>query len=262
MKHFVRFFVMGILCAGGAFGQQTFGQIVFGGAWQTTFTLINMSTVNAAIGTLSFVQDNGSPLIAPVQGSGSTSSYPFTIPAGGTLNVVLPSSADPTTQGWVNMTVSSGSVRGQGAFSFRVPSGNGTISEAAVPLSGLNSGCIICFPTTVILVPFDNTAGYVTSLALANITSSALSLPIEVDDQSGKVLVTDTLNLAAMNHVAFVTRDAAHGGYAALVNQKGLIRIQVGSTGGQPSPVIPNVTVLGLLTNPTGAISTILPVTQ
>ena len=42
-KLFGRFLALSILCAAGAFGQQgTFGDIAYGGSWQTTFTLMNL----------------------------------------------------------------------------------------------------------------------------------------------------------------------------------------------------------------------------
>jgi len=54
-KFILRFLSLGILCAGAAFGQQgSFGQIAYGGSWQTTFTLINLSSASTATGTLSF----------------------------------------------------------------------------------------------------------------------------------------------------------------------------------------------------------------
>jgi hypothetical protein len=254
-KSILRFLALSVLCAGAAFGQQgTFGQIAYGGSWQTTFTLMNLSTSGVATITLSFFGDNGSPLNAPVQGFGVTSAYTFAIPAGGAQNVVLVSSDPVTTQGWASMSATGGTVRGQGSFSVLLPKGG--ISEAVVPLSFPpgSTACILPFPQTnpVILIPFDNTAGqYVTSLAFANTTSSAPSYVIEFDDQSGNPLVADNLALPAMQHMAFVTTDK----YPALANKKGTLRIHA-----DPG----KLTVLGLLSNltSTGAITTIIPVTQ
>ena len=251
-KLFGRFLALSILCAAGAFGQQgTFGQIAYGGSWQTTFTLMNLSSANPAEVTLSFFGDNGLPLNAPVQGAGNVSSYALTLPPGGAQNVVLSTSDSQTLQGWANMSVSGATVRGQGSFRFLLP--NGTVSEAVVPLSTSGTpGCILPFPPQsdpVILVPFDNTAGYVTSLALANTTSSDLSIDIEFDDQSNHSLVTDNLTLPAMQHTAFVSTQK----YQTLPGTKGILRIHASTA---------KLTVLGLLSNPTGAVTTIIPVTQ
>ena len=119
----------------------------------------------------------------------------------------------------------------------------------SVPISAL---CILPFPQSnpVILVPFDNTTGqYVTALALANTTLGQLDVPIEFDDQSNNPLVTDTLHLTAMQHMAFLIRDK----YPSLEGKKGILRIRLGAD---------KVTVLGLLANATNAITTIIPVTQ
>ncbi len=254
-KLIVRFFALSILCAAGAFGQVgTFGQIAFGGSWQTTFTLMNLNTSSAATVTLSFFGDDGSPLRAPVQNFGLTAVYSFAIPPGGAQNVVL-SSLDPTTtQGWASMSATGGTVRGQGTFRVQLPKGG--ISEAVVPLSFPPSSvlCIVPFPVVdpVILVPFDNTDGqYITSLAFANATAVSQSFFIEFDDQSNNTLIADTLPMTPMQHEAFVTTV----NYQILQGKKGILRIHA-----DPA----KLTVLGILSNltSTGAITTIIPVNQ
>jgi hypothetical protein len=254
-----RLLLLSIVCAGGAFGQSgqgTFAQIAYGGSWQTTFTLINLDSVDIASVTLNFFMDGTSPgpLTVPVQGFGNTSAYTFTIPPSGSTSVVLSSTAFNTTQGWASMTVNAGNVQGQGSFQFRLPTG--VLSEAVVPLSTSGSAvCIIPFPPSsnpVILLPFDNTTGqnfYFTSIAIANISSGTLMVPIEFDDQSNNKLVTDTLTLAANQHMAFLTTQS----YPALAGKKGILRISESTS---------SVTVLGLLSNATSAITTIIPITQ
>jgi hypothetical protein len=256
-KFILRFLALSVLCAAGAFGQiGTFAQIAYGGSWQTTFTLMNLDSTDPVTLTLSFFNDDGSPLNAPVQGSTVTAAYTFTIPPSGAQNVVLSGSPVSTTEGWASLSMTSasgGPVRGQASFRFVLPTG--TISEAVVPLSIPGSAlCIVPFPqfNPVILIPFDNTTGqnyYVTSLAFANITASNQTYPIEFDDQSGNPLVTDSLALTPGQHIAFVSTKS----YPALEGQKGILRIH-----SDPA----TLTVLGLLSNSTGAISTIIPVTQ
>jgi hypothetical protein len=256
-KLVLRLLTLGIVCAGGVFGQQgSFGQIAYGGSWQTTFTLINVSSSGTATVTLSFYADSGSPLNAPVQGFGVTSAYTFAIPAGGSQNVVLQSSDSNTTQGWASMSASGGTVRGQGSFRFLVPNGTGAISEAVVPLSFPpgSTACLIPLPSgnPIALVPFDNSNGYVTSLAFANPSaSSSESYVIEFDDQSGAPLAADTVTLGPRQHRAFVSRDA----YPALLGQKGVVRIH-------GSVDLSLAIVLGLLSNSSGAVTTIIPVIQ
>lgn len=74
-------------------------------------------------------------------------------------------------------------------------------------------------------------------------------VPIEFDDQSNNKIVTDTLTLAVNQHMAFLSTQS----YAALAGKKGILRISASAS---------NVTVLGLLSNATGAITTIIPITQ
>lgn len=250
--------VLGALCSGFAIGQGTFGQIAYGGCLQTTFTLVNMSADNANVG-LYFYADNGSPLSAPVQGVGNVSSYQFTIPVNGVRDVVLSSADGNTIQGWANMTTVGGViVRGQGSFRCHNP--GGPDFEAVVPLTTTSSPCILPFPPSpnpVILVPFDNTSygnsggQHLTAIALANTTNAPLSIPVEFDDELNNPLVTDTLNLAAMNHRAFETTTM----YPAVVGKKGILRIKVSTL---------NLTVLALLFNntATGAFTTIMPIIQ
>jgi hypothetical protein len=254
-KFILRFLSLGVLCAGAAFGQQgSFGQIAYGGSWQTTFTLVNLSSASTATGTLSFFGDNGSPLIAPVQGYGNVSVYTFAIPPGGSQSVVLSTSDLNTIQGWASMSTT-GAVRGQASFRVFLPKGG--ISEAVVPLTLPGSAlCILPFPPSgdpVILIPFDNTNGqYVTSIAIANTTTVDMpSIAMEFVDQSNNLLQSATTSLLAMQHTAFVTTDR----YQALAGQKGIVRIHA-----DPA----KLTVLALLSNlaSTGSITTILPVTQ
>ncbi len=250
MPRFHRFVASSIICAGCVFGQAgNFAQIAYGDGWQTTFTLLNENETSLASVTLNFFGDDGSPLNVPIQGVGSTSSYTFTIVPGGLQSVVL-SSPDPnSSQGWASMDVS-GTVRGQASFRWLLP--NKTISEAVIPLS--TSGSVVCVvpspASDVIVVPFDNTTGtYVTSLALANTTTGFLSGPIEFVDQSNNLLVADTLNLTPRQHLAFVMPQT----YPALAGQKGTLRIH-------QTP--DKLTVLGLLSNATNSITTIIPFTN
>ena len=72
---------------------------------------------------------------------------------------------------------------------------------------------------------------------------------IEFDDQSNQQLVTDTLNLTANQHMSV----RHHTKYQALAGKKGIFGSTRESSG---------VTVLGLLSNATNAVTTIIPITQ
>lgn len=259
MQRFVpRLFALGVLCAGSVFGQGTFGQIAFGGCYVTTFTLVNMSpgppSGSTAQVSLSFYMDNGTPLSAPIQGVGSMTSYAFAIPAGGAQNVVLTTTNTTTVEGWASLSRTGPNfveVRGQAVYRCAI-AGRPTY-EAVVPLSTGPTECIIAFPPTaapVILMPYDNTAGlHTTSVAIANITNAAISVAIEFDDQNDVKVASDTLNLGALAHTAFDST----ANYKATVGTQGVLRISASTS---------SVTPVGFLFNPSGAFTTIIPITQ
>jgi hypothetical protein len=253
MSRFIyRFIALSIVCAACAFGQQgSFAQIAYGGSWQTTFTLLNESDTFVAFVTLNFFGDNGLPLNVPIQGAGTATSYTLSIVPGGLQSVVLSSSDPSSSQGWASIDAGpSGTVRGQATFQLLLP--NKMVSEAVIPLSTSGSAmCVVPSPAPdLIVLPFDNTTGqYVTSVALANTTQGALFVPIEFVDQSNNLIVADTLSLTPLQHVAVVLPQA----YPALAGQKGTLRIHQSTL---------KVTVLGLLSNATNSITTILPFTN
>ena len=248
----VRCVALGVLSMGAAIGQGTFGQIAYGGCWQTTFTFANLNAQNTANVTLAFYGDDGSQLSAPVQGVGNISSYLFTIPPNGSRTVVLTSTDPNATQGWANMTTAGVTVRGQGSFLCRTP--GRPDYEAVIPLTTPGTpGCIVAFPPPsdpVILLPFNNTGGHVTALAFANTTSMALPVVLEFADESSNLLVTSTLTLDAMHHTAFALSEDS---YPALKATKGILRIHASPT---------TLTVLGLIFNFSGPFTTIMPIIQ
>ena len=52
-------------------------------------------------------------------------------------------------------------------------------------------------------MPFDNTNGAATGIALANISAQAVNTAITIRDDTGAVILTDTLTLPAMGHTSF-----------------------------------------------------------
>jgi hypothetical protein len=248
-------FAVWVASAAGAFGQGSFGQIAFGGCWQTTLTLINQNTAATASVTISFYGDNGSPLSTPVQGIGTMTSYKFTIQSGTRQDVVL-SNSDANSSavaGWANVaTTGDVALGGQGSFLCRIA--GRPDYQSVVPLSAPKSSpCLVPFPPAtnpVILVPFDDTPGqFTTSFAIANTANTAQNISIEFDDSSNNPLLKDTLAFGPMQHMAFATTDR----YSQLAGTKGVLRIFA-----DPA----KVAVLGLLFNSTGPFTTILPVTQ
>jgi hypothetical protein len=260
--------ILGALLVSGtsAYAQGTFAHIAFGGLpnvpngfWQTTFTFVNLSTTGSASIKISFYNDDGSPLSASIAGVGNVTTYQATLLTGATQTIVL-SGSNPLVAGWANVESTNGAaVRGQGDFRQHVP--GKPDFEAVVPLTTLGNSssnpCIIPFPnpspspgdSAVILVPFDNTGGYTTSIALSNISTANKSFDIEFDTENNSVITTDTLNMNSFNHTAFATTDR----YPSLAGQKGLLRIKASAK---------DISVIAFLFNNTGPFTTVLPIIQ
>jgi hypothetical protein len=261
LRRSIRLFTL-VLAAGLAISsaQGTFGHIAYGAGWQTTFFVVNQDQTTAANVSLLFYADSGSALAAPVNGGAAASLHSFAIPAGGSASVVLPDVGGSTTyQGWASLQVTNGvAVSGQAIFRENL-GGSHPILEAAVPFTGGPPPCVVSFwsvaPTHFILVPFDNTTGmHVTALAFANTTSFPMSVPIEFDDPTGTAIVTGTLNLAALNHTAFVSTT----NYPATAGKSGVLRISLPSSANAG-----DLSVLALLADSaTGTLTTLIPITQ
>ena len=96
------------------------------------------------------------------------------------------------------------------------------------------------------VVPFDNTNGSATGVALANVSAQALNTALTIRDDTGAVILTDTLALPAMGHASFNLIDR----YASMTAQRrGTLEFRTPSAG--------QISVLGLRFNATGAFSTI-----
>ena len=220
-------------------------ELAFAGAWTTTFTLINTGPDPVQI-RLNFFDNNGNPLVTPLI-------FPQTPAAGTVLGSTLDRTVNPgavlvieakgltsaqTQVGWTQL-LSSGNIGGFAIF--RQSIGN-SIQEAEVPIETRTAGSYLLW--------FDNTSNYATGIALANTGSLAASFGIIIRDDSGAVLFSSAITLPAQGHASF---DLAST-YALTAGKRGTVEFDT-STNGQ-------ISVLGLLFNPTGAFSSIPAVTK
>jgi hypothetical protein len=217
-------------------------QLASAGYWTTTITLVN--TGSAAVQTrLSFFDDNGNALALPLTfPQSSSTSGPLmaavldrTVNAGAELVIQSTGpNSSPTLIGWAQLRTS-GAMGGFAVFSQAIGTSN---QEAEVPLESRSD--------TGYVVPFDNTNGAATGIALVNVTASAVSTTINIRDDTGAAILTDTLTIPAMGHTAFNLTDR----YAsATAQRRGTLEFRTPSTG--------QINVLGLKFNSTGAFSTI-----
>jgi hypothetical protein len=184
-------------------------QIADGGGWQTTIVLTNTtaSTANAGI---TFYQDTGAGNTQtwnpPFLETGSTQS--LSLAPAGTMFLHTSGTAGPTTVGWAQVQADSGVV----AYAiFTSRSGSGQTQDGTAPAVASSSR---------VLVPFDNTNGFVTSLAIANPTSSSESITVGIQPSGGGAsLQAGPIQLPAQGHSAV----SVPGQFPSTNGQSGLL---------------------------------------
>jgi uncharacterized protein (TIGR03118 family) len=213
----------------------SFAQVAAGGGWKSIMTLINLSagTVNAQV---NFFADNGNPLTLPLKFPefGSTTS-------GASVNVTLTpnDSIVIESDGFAATGVGWADVQATGALS-------GYLTFALIGPGGSDSEGTVSLDTRLLpslLLPYDNTSGFQTGVALANQSGTAQTITVTLIDQNGAQLTTSQINLPAFGHSAFFLSSQ----FAQSANRLGIIQFQ--SSGG--------LTGVGLRFSPTGSFTSI-----
>lgn len=215
----------------------TISQIADGGDWQTTIILVNTGSAPAPV-SLRFTQPTGNPWALSVAGTGGISEYSDVIPAGGSRIIETAGTAPTLSQGW-GQVITSGSVAGTAIFRQRLSAVRD--AEGAVPLSlsGIRQ----------FVLPFNNTQGFVTAMALANqdpVQSTAVTVTLR--DQNGTVLGNGTVNLAPSGRSAFVVPAQ----FPETVNVQGVAEFSSNA----------DLSALGLRYNPIGSFTSMPPISQ
>ncbi len=180
-------------------GDNVVPQVVDGSGWKTTFKFVNLENHTVSF-TLSFIQDNGSPMALSILGNGlltpgTYTSIVFTLLATQSTTVETAGVAANLTQGWALMqrAVITDSIGGFAIFRQRIPGIQD--QEATVPIVNQFSGHFVLL--------FDNTA-FVTGIAIANPTASTVSIPVYIRNQSGAIIDQQFIALGPFAHTAFV----------------------------------------------------------
>jgi hypothetical protein len=205
-------------------------QLVDGGGWNTTFVLANMDTVPVAI-TLRFWKEDGSQMRLLFEGviGGASDTLAATIGVGGTLTLITQGVDAVATQGWAELT-SPGKIGGLAVFRQRVP--GRPDQEAAVPITTSVSRFVL---------PFDNTQGFVTSMALINTNGTrVVSVSVVIRDETGTQIATDALVLDPRRHASFTLPDR----FPVVANRRGVAEF---------SSTTADLSGLGLRFDPGGA---------
>jgi len=167
-------------------------QIATGGGWKTTFTTVNLASAPVQLRGL-FYNDAGAPLpipIRPISGAAGSeyvvSSMDTTIPVGASTVGVT---EDPGTVkvGWGEL-LASGSIGG-----FAIFRANG--QEAVVPAENRKSEKYVLW--------YDNTPGFVTSMAVSNASGVPAEIEAVVRGEDGVTKDTRKIKLPAQGHAAF-----------------------------------------------------------
>ncbi len=200
--------------------------IAVSNGWETTFVLVNAGATRSAA-TLKFFDDGGNPLPLSVSypqlgGNATTvSSVNPSVGAGGMLMVAANGQlSNPVQIGSAQLTTT-GNISGFVIFRYN-PNGQ----EAVVPLESRNANAY--------LLAFDNTNGTATGVAINNVSTQAVNIPVIVRDDTGAQVATDALNLAANGHLAFTLGTDK---YPATANIRGTIEFdtpagaQIGALG-------------------------------
>jgi hypothetical protein len=175
-------------------GGGSISHVAAGGGWRTTLTLINTGKFSARF-RLSFFEDSGNPLSLPLQLPQTSAAIPASsslereLEAGATLVVLCDGSELRT--GWAQLATD-GPITAFAIFGQRMP---GYDREALVPLGYGNAGSYV--------LPFDNTSGLVTSMAVANLVAAPASITVTIRDDAGAVAASDSIWLPALGHSAF-----------------------------------------------------------
>ena len=182
-------------------------QIADGGDWHTTIVLSN-TTANAATANLSFhletsggaTQSWNLPLVETTPLTG------LSLPGGSSIFLHTPGTATASSVGWGEVDAPAG-VIAYVVFSSALPghqTQDGTANGAA--------------SATRFLVPFDNTNGLLTAIAVANPTNATETISVNFRLANGTVIQGTLPNVPALGHSSFLLPTQ----FATTANQSGL----------------------------------------
>jgi hypothetical protein len=191
---------------------QIIPQVADGVGWSTTIVLANKTSSTQSV-TLSFTDTTTSaikPWTPPFVESVSLSS--ISLAAGSTLFLHTPGTSDTLTQGWGQLDAATG-VTGYAIFTQRVsgrPAQDGTAPAVSA--------------SSRILVPFDNTTGLVSAIAVANPTNGAETVFANVRTSDGTFSGT-VATLPANGQTTFLLKDV----FTSTAGKSGLAEFYVAS---------------------------------
>lgn len=151
-----------------------FPQFVDGGGYTTSLVLLNTSS-DTEIGNLQVLDNNGEPLVVTPVGGSPTSTFRYSIPAGGAFRFQTDGAAADVKAGWVRLTpVFNETPAGSGVFGYN-PAGI-LVSESGIPATA---------STTHARVFVDLSRNHSTGLAVANVDSTLAAIEVSAYEADG-----------------------------------------------------------------------------
>jgi hypothetical protein len=216
------------------FGQSaqvlTLPHVLDGGGWQSTIVLTNPTLSTASV-SLVFHQDisgggGSQPWNPPFLQVSSTSG--LVMVPGSSIYLQTNGTAAGLTEGWAEMDADAG-VSAYVVFTNKLPAGGVQYDEGTAPAVA---------PSNRILVPYDDSNGFVTGIAIVNPTAADQSISVGFRTTDGLVAVSALPTLTAMTHTAFVLSQT----FPVIAGHRGLAEFY-SATG--------NISMIGLRFNPT-----------
>ena len=213
--------------------------IAVGGVWTTTLTFLNVGG-GAGVFPLRFWTPQGQPWEVFVEGLGRFSEFTISLPAGGSIDLVLPSQEPDIQTGWAEIDQPSATrIAGHAIFADR--------TEGRPPFEAVV--LLTTWRDNQFMLPFDNSGGNNTCMALANSSQfNPTTVSLDFTDQDANRLLLSSKDLAARNQTAFCFAD-----FPELAGLRGVLRV-VGSE--------LELTALAFRFNPGGAFTTFFTMSE
>jgi hypothetical protein len=219
----------------------TLPQIADGGYWKTTIILTNLED-RAVSWTVKFFSDDGAPKEFSLRDRGKSTIFSGVLQKDGSVVLETPG-LGALNQGWAEVSSSSGDDIGSMVIFGTTGVPSQPDYEASVPgVFSLDDDVVI---------PYDNTSGFVTSLAVLNSSTYADTiLNVRVLDENGSVLKSEILTVKLGHKMAFATTDR----WVESRNRRGTIAMK--------SDTLSHASSVAFRFNPRGPFTTIFPMSK
>jgi hypothetical protein len=214
-------------------------QVATAGGWQTSIVLVNLGTTSAQA-RLNFFDDNGAAVVdplsfpqAPLGGTFLAAQLERTVAPGAALVIQTCGTGVNGVSSWAQLQ-SNGSITGFARFNWTM---GAVVQEAVVPLESRSPSSFVLY--------YDQTGGFATGVAVANVVGQSASVAVTVRDDTGTAIGSETLPFSSYGHIAYLLTDH----YPATAQGRGTIEFKT-PPGGQ-------IATLGLRAGLAGTLSTI-----